>query len=106
MSVRSSIVMSTNLPRLKHHIKGCIRKYMAQLNFSLDIRRQLESLSLSENDIHEVFNNGEHVKTSKGNYAARKYYPSYGYEIWATYKPSKFGNGYLITWVWKTYSKR
>lgn len=79
---------------------------MAQLIFSLDVRKQLESLSLSENDIHEVFNNGQHAKTSKGNDAVRKYYPSYGYEIWATYKLSKFGSGYLITWVWKTNAKR
>ena len=59
----------------------------------------MSAKDVSESEVHDVFNNGEHVNflTSKG---LKRRYESYGYEVGITYAVMDTGQ-YMITGVWK-----
>jgi hypothetical protein len=62
---------------------------------------KLRNLSLSENDIHDVYTNGEIQKNLANGMAVIKKYPSYGYEIGLFYAVDSNTGEIVITHVWK-----
>lgn len=62
---------------------------------------KMKKLGLSEFDVLDVYEHGEHSKTSDGMDRMVKKYSFYGYEIGLMYKPDTYRGGYVIVTVWK-----
>lgn len=74
---------------------------MSKLIFPPKTILLLSNLGLKENDIHDVFQNGEYRKTPSGTHSVTKKYQSYGYEIGLLYVVDPSSGDYIITYVWK-----
>lgn len=73
---------------------------MADLKFTNRVLKVMEGLSLSENDVNDIYVNGQHQKTSSGSNSVIRKYQSYGYELGAFYFIPNNGD-IVITHVWK-----
>lgn len=71
------------------------------LYFPPKVLNKMKNLSVTENDILDVYNHGEYGKTITGTNMAVKKYPSQGYEIGIYYSANKYASGDVILSVWK-----
>jgi hypothetical protein len=61
----------------------------------------MKKLGLSEFDVLDVYEHGEHIRTLDGVDVITKEYSYYGYEIGLKYKPDNYRGGYVIATAWK-----
>lgn len=73
---------------------------MANLKFTNKVLKVMEGLSLSENDVNDIYVNGNHETASGGGKKATRKYESYGYELGVFYFIADNGD-IVITHVWK-----
>lgn len=62
--------------------------------------RKMESKGVSEREVYDVWNNGEHVNFLAGLKGLKRRYESYGFEVGITYAMMETGQN-IITGVWK-----
>lgn len=74
---------------------------MATPHFPKKTLDKMRNSGISESDILDTFNSGEHFTTSTGSHMMVKRYQSYGYEIGLYYVIDNFSGRPVITHVWK-----
>lgn len=62
--------------------------------------RQMDEAGVSERDVDDVFNNGEHLELSGGLHLMKKKYEGWG-ELWLTYTRDQRNGQYVITKIGK-----
>ena len=74
---------------------------MASPHFPNKTLNKMKNLSISQNDVLDTFNSGEHFSTATGSHMMVKRYQSFGYEIGLYYVLDNFSGRPVITHVWK-----
>lgn len=74
---------------------------MASPHFPKKTLDKMRNAGLSESDVLDAYNSGEHSKTSTDSHMMTKRYQSYGYEVGLFYITDNFTGRNVITHVWK-----